>query len=195
MRRPKAVTLIELLIASSIFLVVMVTIYSAFHSGVFGYRHIDEALTMNQSARQALERLNLDLRNSFAFSKERANFTGTKSSIGFLTLADTFSKDTITRDFAFVSYSLDGKKLMRLCRKNTESFNQASQIQSEEMASDIEAITFSYGYKSDSDELLKFDKDTWDDESLMPLAVKIKLTLKNTRAQDFERTIYLPLAQ
>lgn len=194
MRRPKAVTLIELLIASSIFLVVMVTIYSAFHSGIFGYRRIDESLVMNQAARQALERVNLDLRNSFAFSKERANFTGSRSSIGFLTLADTFSKDTITRDFSFVSYSLDGKKLMRLCRNNTESFNQASRIEAEEIISDIEAVTFSYGYKSDSDEPIKFDREAWDDESKMPQAVKIKLTLKNARAQDFERTIYLPLA-
>ncbi len=191
----KGVTLIELLIASSIFLVVMITIFSAFHTGVFGYRSIDDTLTINQTARLALERIDLDLRNLFAYASDKTAFTGTKNAISFLALVDTFTKDRITSDFSFVSYSLQDKKIMRLCRKNRDSFDNAADIQPEEMASDVEAFEFHYGYQSAPEEPVKFDKDLWDDPAKLPVAVKIKLSLKNTLSQDFERTIYLAAEQ
>lgn len=191
----RGVTLIELLIASSIFLVVMVTIYSAFHTGIFGYRSIDDTLNINQTARQALERIDLDLRNLFAYASDKTAFTGTKDTVSFLSLVDTFSKDRITSDFSFVSYSLQDKKIMRLCRKNTDSFNDKTDIQPQELASGVETFELYYGYQSAPEEPVKFDKDLWDDPVKLPVAVKIKLSLKNTLTQDFERTIYLAAEQ
>ncbi|MCX5715091.1 MAG: prepilin-type N-terminal cleavage/methylation domain-containing protein, partial [Candidatus Omnitrophica bacterium] len=68
MKKTKAFSLVELLIASAIFAVVMVSIYSAFRTGIFGYKNIRENIEIYQSARFILERINLDLRNAFAYS-------------------------------------------------------------------------------------------------------------------------------
>lgn len=195
MKPVKALTLIELLIASSIFVVVIVTIYSAFHSGIFGYRNIEETLDVYQAARSILERINLDLRNSFAYSEDETKFVGEKNKISFLTLVDTYRQDKIVQDFAFVFYKFEGdNKLLRLCRKNQEALKEDSEIQPEEMADNIEKLNFTYFYFDTADNKLK-EKDSWDASKNLPVAVKVNLTIKAKIEQKFERTIYLPLAK
>lgn len=198
MKKIKAVTLIELLIASSIFVVLMLSIYSAFHTGIFGYRNIEEAINISQGARQILERINLDLRDSFAYAKDQTKFTGNKNDISFLALIDTFNENKIMQDYAFVSYALKGDKLMWLCRKNKDSLNDKSEVQPEELSANIKEIIFSYGNIVTAGQPLQW-KDSWasqgdpeEEQKVLPLAVKVKLTLKNRAEQDFERTIFLP---
>lgn len=198
MRKNNAFTLIELLIASSIFVIVILTIYSAFHTGIFGYRNIEETITIYQTARQILDRINLDLRNSFAYSNNETKFIGNPKDITFLTLVNTFSEDRIVQDYAFVFYKLEGDKLMRLCRKNKEALNENSGILPEEMASGVE-MTFSYFYIDSPNNSLK-EKDLWnaqdkpEEKQKLPVAIKVKLTIKNKIQQEFERKIFLSLA-
>ncbi len=192
-----AFTLVELLIASAIFLVVILTVYSAFQGGVFGYRNIEENINMYQTARFILERMNLDLRNSFVYSKKDANFTGNKDEISFLALVDTFSQDKIEQAYAFVSYKIEEDRFMRLCRKDKESLKEESEIQPEEIVSNIEEVSFEYGYIDPIDNSLKF-KGSWagkdgpqDEQKILPVAVKIKLSIKNKIKKEFERLVYL----
>lgn len=187
--RNKAVTLIELLIASSIFAITAVTVYSAFNSGVFGSKNIEEAIGVYQGARQILERINLDLRNSFAYSDEETKFTGGPDALSFLTLTDSYKEDKIAQDYTFVAYAFTDNKLTRLHRKNKDALNDESETETEEMAQ-AEAVTFSYGFIEDSGGTLQWN-DSWDDPKALPVAVRIVLSLKNKIKQDFERTIYL----
>jgi len=194
MKKNKGFTLIEVLIASSIFIIVMVSIYSAFHTGVFGFRNIENNIEAYQSARKILERLDADLRNSFVYSGEEAKFIGTQDTLTFLTLVDSYLLDSITQDYALVAYKLDGNKLMRLCRRNQDSLNDKSATAFEEMFQGVE-ISFLYGQKVPN-EPMKW-KETWGIEDIplekqkMPAAVKVKLSFKDKITQDFERTIYL----
>jgi prepilin-type N-terminal cleavage/methylation domain-containing protein len=199
MRKQNAFTLIELLIVSSIFSVVMLAVYLAFNTGVFGYKHIEENLDAYQAARQILSRINLDLRNSFSLSDAagRTGFSGSSTELNFLTLVDTFSADNFKREFALVSYKLQADKLLRLCRKNTEALNDKSEIPAEEMAQGL-AIKFSYGYLSLEKQEIVF-QDSWGANSragatTLPVAVKISFGLTGIAGQALERTIYLPSA-
>lgn len=195
MQKTKAFTLVELLIASSIFIVVMLTIYSAFHTGIFGYRNIEEAIDTYQAAGQILGRINLDLRNSFVYAANETKFEGENNRISFLTLVDSYQEDNAVQDYAFVAYTLEGNKLMRLCRINQDSLNNESETEPEEMADNI-GIIFTYFYIDPDDPAnssLK-EKDLWDDKLKLPVAVKINLTVKGKTESNFQRTIYLPLA-
>lgn len=185
----KAVTLIELLISSCIFAIVMLGIYSAFHAGLFGYRDIEENINTYQAARLILGRLNLDLRNSFSYSAEETKFSGSNQGIGFLTLVEKFSKEGLLRNYAFVSYELEDKRLMRLCRENTEALNEKSEVLPEELASDVEDLVFSYGFIEAGSPEIKW-KDSWEDKSSFPIAVKVGLVLGGKVKQKFERTIF-----
>lgn len=191
-KRSQALTLIELIISSLILTIIMATIYSAFHKGIFGYRNIEEAIYNSQTASHVLGQLNLDLKNSFSYSKDRSMFTGEKNKISFLTLVDTFLDDSAIQNYAFVSYKLEGNKLMRLCRKAKESLNDNAEAEPEEMALEIKEIDFSYGFLGADNQTIEW-KNLLDDDSLLPIAVKIKLTIKNKIKQNFERTIFLAL--
>lgn len=192
-------TLVELLIASSIFVIVMVTVYSAFHTGMFGYKNIDVTLTAYQAARQTLERLNSDVRNTFGFSQTEAGFSGDKSRVSFFAITDTFDNGGIKQDYSLISYQREGDKLMRLCRREKESLNNKSEIKAEEISADVEDIIFNYGYVAAGEDTLSW-KDSWGDESAsleekekLPAALKVKLIIKNAKGFEFERTIFLPL--
>jgi len=195
MRKSKAVTLIELLIAVSIFLVVMLGIYSAFSSGIFGYRNIGATINGYQNARLILERINLDLRNSFSYSVDEAKFSGRKNELSFLTLVDTFKGDVMVREYAFVSYKVEGDKLFRLCRKNQQALNVNSEISPEEIGSGL-SVEFTYISKAVGSKGVQ-SQDNWlvfggsQEYKNLPCAVKVILTLKEKNDKTFQRIIYL----
>jgi prepilin-type N-terminal cleavage/methylation domain-containing protein len=197
MKKFRGFTLVELLISSSISLVLMITVYSAFHTGIFGYRDIEDRILAYQAARLILERINLDLRNSFAYSEEETRFTGSGNEIGFFALVDTFSQNNSSKDYAFLSYQVQDNRLTRLCRKNKNSLNEKLEIQPEEMADGLGSLSFEYGFLDPTDKSLKF-KDTWatksdaeNERKTFPAAVRVKLTLGEKVNQDFQRTVYL----
>jgi hypothetical protein len=197
----EALTLLELLIAVSILVVVMVTIYTAFRSGIFGYRDIAHTLDVHQSVRSILNRIDLDLRNSFVYKDDDAKFNGSEKTISFLALVDTFKEDSFAQDFAFIAYELNGNKIVRLCRKNQEALKEKSEILPEEIADSV-GIKFTYGYipkgKQGQEQELEF-KESWgneeDERRTLPLAVRVELTIEGALKQKFLRTVYLPLAQ
>ncbi len=186
-------TLIELLVASGILTLVMLGIYSAFHSGLFSYRNIDEAINVSQQARQVLGRINSDLRNSFVYYLDnQTKFSGDSENLNFLTVVDSYSgqEDRLWRHYAFISYKLEGDKLMRLCRKDQDALNDKSQAAADEMVSNIGSMSFSYGYVGADGKTVEW-RQNWDDPKVLPVAVKVKLGLKGKTEYGFERTIYL----
>lgn len=191
MRKKNGLTLVEVLIASSIFVLVMAAVYSAFHAGMFGYRRIEEAIDVHQSARKILERINLDLRNSFVFSEEESKFSGEKSKVSFFALVDTFSKDKMLREYAYVSYYLKEGKLMRSCCLNKDALNERPDTKAEEMSARVGGLLLSYAYIDDDSDQIKW-KDSWEDKKGFPLAVKVKLVLGNRIKQEFVRSVFLP---
>lgn len=198
MKHNKAITLLELLIASTIFVIVITTVYSAYQSGIFGYRNIEENINSYQVVRLILERLNLDLRNSFVFSNNTTKLEGSSDEIKFLTLVDGFSEDNIIQDYAWVSYNLDGDKILRLCRKNREALNGNSEIKPQQMAANVK-MSFKYGYLPTGRQKIEF-KDSWaidspQEQGKLPLAIKVSLSIEGKTRQDFQRTIFLPLAE
>ncbi|MEK6714716.1 MAG: prepilin-type N-terminal cleavage/methylation domain-containing protein, partial [Candidatus Omnitrophota bacterium] len=188
----KGFTLVELLIATSIFVVVMVSIYSSFGAGMFGYKDIEENIKISQGARQILERMNLDLRNSFAYSESDSKFSGAKDSLSFLSLTDNYNNNEITPAYAFISYKLEGDRLMRLRRINQEALKETSGIEAEEITALIEELVFSYADIVASEHTLEWKDSFGEAQKTLPAAVKVKLILKSKVKAEFERTIYIP---
>jgi prepilin-type N-terminal cleavage/methylation domain-containing protein len=197
MKRAKGFTLLELLISSAIFVVVLVVVYSSFQTGIFGYRGMEERISLYQTARLVLDRMDRDLRNSFAFSSEEAKFLGGPSEVSFLSLTDTYTQAGMAEEYSQVSFKAENKKLTRLCRRNKESLNKNSAALAQEMSAGVEELSLEYGYEDPKDKTFKF-KNTWasasdpeEERKTLPKAVRIKLRLKERASQDFQRTIYL----
>jgi type II secretion system protein J len=187
MNRRAGFTLIEVLIASAIFAVVMVALYAAFSSGVFGYRNIDERVQAYQEAGFVLGALDRDLRNSFAYSPADTKFSGSTSEIKFFSLVNDYQGDEIAHSYAFMDYYLDNGKLMRLCRRNQESLKPDSEVKADELCSGVKGISFTYIYLDNG---ARKEVSAWDDPQRLPVAVKAQISLQKKYAYDFERTIY-----
>lgn len=210
MRYRRAFTLLELMIASSVFAVIMVSIYTAFRSGIFSQRAIETRIDTYQTARAVLEQIDKDLRNCFAYQdkNETAQFNGTATEVDFLTLVDAYRTEGIVPECARISYIFEAatdplkNRLMRRSRSNLDAFNDESDVQPEEMAAGA-ALGLRYGslIKGEEDKGLQF-KDSWghdaEGKKKLPQAVEVSLTITvpgRTTEQKFKRTIYLPLAR
>lgn len=182
----------ELLISVTVLSIIMLSIYSAFHTGMFGWRDIGNTIDIYEAANRILERLNLDIRNSFAYSQDESRFKGISNRVEFLTTVDLYQDKRVISEYAFVSYLVENDKLMRICRRGQDSLNEKSDAIAEEISSDVGGLAFSYGYLSSGGRELKF-VDSWPsgNNAELPLAVKVSFGIKD---KNFERVIYIPIA-
>jgi prepilin-type N-terminal cleavage/methylation domain-containing protein len=187
----KGFTLIEILIASSISLVIMLTILSAFRTGIFGYHAIDQALATERGAYQALDRIRLDLKNSLVYADKQSGFKGESAALSFLTQVDTFQGDAWHRELARVSYRWDGKALVRSCRTGVKALNEQSEARSEELDIPSGKFAVHYGALDQGSGNLSF-ADSWDPAQGLPAEVRIDMTFNDV---PFERVVTLPVAK
>lgn len=192
MQNNKSFTLIELLISVAIFAVIMTVAYSALSTGIFGYRDIDNSLYTTQTVRSIFSRINLDLRNAFAFSKDESKFVGNEKGLEFFTLVDKYSDQKKTPFYAKVSYYLEGDTLMRLEKIGKESLKENSQSAAQKMCENID-IKFEYG-QLDANNTIEFVSEWGADNPTGPSTLKlpsaVKITFKKNNA-DFTRIVYL----
>lgn len=186
-----AFTLIELLITTSIFSVMILTVYSTFNTGLLSNQRIEASLDTYQTARRILNRMSLDLKNSFSFSSEDTKFTGKNNELSFLTL--------IGSNFSSVSYRLGDGKLLRIYKRNSESLKEEEMPRPRILAKRIKGIEFAYAYLTEDERVFEW-KDEWDQKDKLPLAVKIKLILieklpkQKEKEVEFCQIVFLPLA-
>jgi prepilin-type N-terminal cleavage/methylation domain-containing protein len=192
-RTPGGFTLIEILVSMAILAIVLVSLYAAFHSGVFGVGRIEEKIGTSQAAKRIVERINTDLRNAIPFSSDDARFSGSQSALAFITIIDVFRQGRLSQEYAVVSYKLEGGKLLRTCRRGKESLTSAT-IEADEMADNVSRVHFKYGSTLEEQNVLQW-KDAWDDSKKMPRAVRVEIVLGAKESEKYERTIYLSLAQ
>ena len=192
MRKNKAFTLVEILLSITIFVVIAVSLYSVFNTGMFSYRRIKGGVSVYQTARGVFNRIGLDLRNSFAFSEEETKFEGNNKEITFFTL--------VSGPYSNVSYSLQEDRLMRLCKKGPESIKEDYLLEPSIIAKKIKDLQFSYAFLTGDENIYDW-QNVWAEEETekdqMPLAVKIRLVLEEESSKqknevELERIVFLP---
>jgi len=200
-------TLIELLIAALIFSIIILSIYSAFQTGILSYKRIDSAFEVYQGARIALNRMELDLKNAFAYSQEDSKFRGSAQALNFLTTVDSFEKGRLYTNISRIKYELSDNKLKRAYYKGLDALIESQDITGEELNLDIQEITFNYAYATTIPEKPYDWTDNWPNETdvnqkkTLPLAVKIKISLREKnkspeegRIIEFNKIVPLPLS-
>lgn len=142
--RRSAFTLLELLIAAAIFSVILVSIYSAFQTGILAYRKADSASEIYQAARIALNRLESDLKNSFAYKTDNFQFEGRDNTMAFFTLSDTYKDGKEAIAVCRVKYEWDeaSKTLKRTPQIGLNALKTDSLQEGYELASNVEDLSF-----------------------------------------------------
>lgn len=217
-------TLVELLIAISIFSVIILSVYSAFHTGILSYYKIDSAFDVYQTARTILNRMELDLKNVFVYEQNDSGFKSDNQALDFYTILDSFDKDGKTySDFAAIKYELSGGfnieltspgTLKRTYYKGEDALKKdVTDVngESDDLTSDVRELSFQYAYSTGNTDKPYDWQGSWPSTDLtkpagqerkLPLTIKIKLVLIEKDRQkneigniEFTKTIYLALGE
>lgn len=209
-------TLIELLIASLIFSIIILSVYSSFHTGILSYNKIDSAFNIYQTARIILNRMELEIKNSLAYGKSDSKFKGEfngadNQCLSFFTVLDSFDKEEAKfySDIYHIQYKSNDTTVTRGCLKglNAVKEDQDAMEINEELSSNIKKISFAYASPITNKPENPYEwQDFWpktsdtDQQKSLPLAVKITLSLvekdkrnpQQERIIEFIRTVSLP---
>ncbi|MFA4888415.1 MAG: prepilin-type N-terminal cleavage/methylation domain-containing protein [Candidatus Omnitrophota bacterium] len=184
MIRKKAFTLVELLISTAILSLVVLSLYSAFQVGLASYKRMDSASTVYQAARVILNRMELDLKNAFAYSGKDSGFKAQDKVLQFLILQDLFTADGLSSNICLIKYNLNGQVLTRICAIGLDALKTDIALEPDELSADIKELEFEYAYETDTpDNPYVWQKGIWPKEGdqsqvkSLPLAVKVKLLL------------------
>ena len=197
-----AFTLIELLLAASISAVMLVGIYSAFQSGVMSYHKIEGAFAPYQSARNILNRMQSELRNTFAYALDDTGFQGQEKNLSFFTVLDTFEGGVEIRDFYWIKYTADEGVLERSAFAGQEAIKKDTGALGRKSLYKVKGISFQYacsrgGTDKGYDWLPSWPKDD-SQKNTFPLAVKITLSLVaesgGQGSIEFTKIVGLPLS-
>ncbi|MDD5504830.1 MAG: prepilin-type N-terminal cleavage/methylation domain-containing protein [Candidatus Omnitrophica bacterium] len=182
-------SLIELLIAVSIFSVISVAIYSTFSSGLMVLRRANNIDTSRQRLLLKTERIARELRQMPAFRKPLSG--GLAFMVSFPYLSDHMP--------CRVTYFFDDsrKALMRAVEKIEDITDSKGQIEREVKTKEstvfidsLEGFRLEYFYL-DEQTREYYWRDEWPDGH-MPVAVKMIIT---DREQEYVKTIILPVIQ
>lgn len=186
-----AFTLIELVVATVILTVMVVSISGAFNIGIKAWRRGSEGQDF-QKVRIALLKLQKELKSSFFFSK--APFRGASSEIIF----PLSVPEGDTERIYIITYTMDENKdtglktLVREKRPFTENPQDEKEPVKEPVFS-VRSIEFKYAYEL-RDGSNRFEwQDSWLAESQknIPSAVKISFQLDNSD-EIYNKTIFIP---
>jgi len=208
MKNKNAFTLIELLIATAIFSVVALGIYSAFYTASLTYRRIDRDFGFYQSSRITLNRIEQDLRNSFGYLDNDSKFKGGAGELDFFAIRDSFEKNKKFTDVCRIKYSLANNILKRYLYKGLDALKGDTQVTAQDLAENVEEVSFKYAYQT-GDNNSPYDwQDSWPFSQTspqlgtLPIAVKIKLVMfqkekKNSEKKlvEFIKVVTVPLSQ
>lgn len=201
-RRDESFTVIELLIALSIFAVVAVTLYSTFSAGLSVWKRSGDTSDSYQDIRVVLDDMARDFKDMIYFSKDKESmfvFSGMPKEITLMTLEEgATEKLEPNREVVRVAYSFDDVKgeLTGQEADITLGFD-VNEAEKDILLKGLEDFKFEYCYYSgDEDEPYLWEEE-WKDENMqIPRGIRITVFPKNGKnAKDtskITRIIFIP---
>lgn len=186
----KAFTLIEVVIATAILSVIVVSIYGAFSVGIKAWHRGSEGGDF-QRTRTALLKLQKELRNSFFFSS--APFKGASSELSFPLVMPGDDKDRLCVITYYVKEdeNTGHKSLVRKESPFTENSEDKEEALEKELFS-VTSMNFKYAYRlGDAAAGLEWRDDWLETQNNLPVAVKVSFKLDHG-GEIYNKTIFIP---
>lgn len=200
MRSSKSFTLIELLIAVSIFAVVAIALYSTFSGGLKVWHRQEKGFKYSHSTRLVLDAMAKELRNAINYSVKQGlgaglegqglRFIGDEKSLTFITL--------MGEEIAKVDYIFEEGVLKKRVVLQKEEFKEENQKESV-LIENLDGLSFEYAYKGTGEgfELewrKSWEKETVSDQPKIPAGVRITLTFDiDGKEEIIKKTVFIPM--
>lgn len=207
MKSRRAFTLMELLIAASIFAVIAVTLYSVFSGGIRVYRRQEKVFKYSHNVSLALDKIATELRNAINYSTpaqeappaeetRRLRFTGDDRNLSFITAK---GNDIVKVDYFFVSTTDRKGVLKKKVSYQKEGFDEARRPEMV-MIEGLEGLLFEYAYKEADKDAPPEWRGQWgaeegEQKSKIPFGVRITLEFREPEQEKSEilrKTVFIP---
>ena len=198
MREERGFTLVELLVAVSIFSLVMMAVYSTFVTGLMVKKKGNQKLQEMQESRRVLDYMHRDIQSMVGFREN--SFQGKNKSFTFFRSLEEnddrgnhFSTVVQIKYTVFISDASEANVL----RRSVTFFDHDSTEQIFFFFSNYSyEISFNYAVNT-RDAGVQWIEE-WDDSSEIPLAIRIQLYLKGqddqVQLKTYSRVIPIPMA-
>lgn len=174
MKKVKALTLVEVMVAVTIFSMLCITLF-AFWSGAFKMkRYLLLAKRNELKSRIALDKFKRELQSSIEFYGDKRDFNGTRNSLSFYSIVNT-NDDAVLK----INYLVKDSYLMQLAQPIYLSDNKNKFVKKYM----VKECIFSYWDRNNSTWL-----DSWQDKEGLPTAVRIEQIL-DKKTKDW----YIPI--
>lgn len=200
-------TLLELIIAVTVFSVVILAVYLSFGVGIRAWRKAEGSYKLRQQARQAFDSIGRELRSAVNFTP--IQFEGGRDWIRFASPAAARDSRDICQGIFEIEYFLEGdkdadkaadastKSLYRICRTYKEFLREDSEIKKETakslLVSGLSDLKLRYAYKKDENIVWL---ESWEKENkCAPFGVELSLTFPSPREDEkliFSEVILAP---
>lgn len=196
MRKP-GFTLIEVLVALTIFSLIALGLYSAFRTGVMSSQRMDEMFEQAQSVRALATRMEIDLTNAFAYLSDDTRFKGNGRDLECIAAVPRFNAGgSVTFEVCRISYAVNPGGLVRRFSQGPEAFTPAPDAEETVQTYRSVEVNFRYACPTTDPQAPYEWIDAWPKEgdpltqARLPLAIRIEFRFPGQKIQT--KTIVLP---
>ncbi len=209
MKNPRGFTLIETLLAVTLFMIVMVSAYSVFHMGIQIWKRVTGALPVQRLALTALERMGEDIRSIqpiqpapkgvvIVQKKHDFKFQGSGESFlmsAILPVQDSSGADSFQAGGLGYAFKSSAGELCRMTQ-NASQLYAGEEPSCRVMLSGIQKLHFQYWIENPITKSFSW-YDAWDTSESLPQAFRVEMEIKvksrkNAEPLRFERTFWVP---
>lgn len=182
-------TMIEMVIALSLFTVVVISAYGAFRGGFVAYQRVESQLGSRYELDMLISQLSKELRAALFYAP--VPFEGKSDKLEFPARLWRYENDQLKEDLYQVTYQFRDGQLMRSELKIKKKFSESGHADAEPLIP-LSACRFQFAYKMREGEIV------WKNELMdkpyqgVPRAIRVILSGKITRNSEETFDILLP---
>ncbi|MBI3312402.1 MAG: hypothetical protein HYZ88_02635 [Candidatus Omnitrophica bacterium] len=193
-------TFVELLMASTMFALLMVGLSTHLRGGMLAWRRATTTVEELQRRRVALDRLARDAANAVVID-ERADakppIVFKADALEFFTLGQTPGLSQGERRVWFVTYAIEQDGQTGTLRRSARTIQEAQaslSVPSAPLLPNVERLSIRYGYRSTQGTPHLVWRDVWDDHVKLPNLMEITIAMKTATSlpSQLRRTIMIP---
>lgn len=142
-KKVRSLTFLELIITVTIVSVIAVSLFAAFQTGIASYKRIDKSSDTYQTARMLFDRIDKDLKNSYAYLKEDSGFNGQSQTLGFFSVNEVYAAGGSTAVARRLFYERQGSHVVRFSLPTTDTLAAQATAPSV-VAYNVKEVSFQY---------------------------------------------------
>jgi prepilin-type N-terminal cleavage/methylation domain-containing protein len=189
MKAARGHTLLEILVSTAILSVILVSLYSAFHTGLLSYQKVESEAELYRTGRIILSFIESDLRNAFIYSETESRFKGDPWSMQFMAHPARYDAlPKVYRHVAKVRYTYAASSLKRALLVGLSALTDTGDPGEEELSGRVRECAFEYATADKSSSGYSWysswpNVNAGEQKMYFPLAVRVRLIVEAKSAR------------